>query len=277
MNGPGHDQRRRQLDALNAGRPQEPVSSALPVFAKPGASARPGALTALGLVAAIALVVVGLLMVFPLAWERRAYSCSALESLMGRQVYQWTPRAGTPGPALVLTPNAELPRWFRCYVAYWRTLKVQPLTVTALQGFASSTSGAVGAAFVGGGLALVLVAVVMRRRRRRGPTPHPSPSTETDAFSILGIDPKAVTERAAPPPVDLSKPITGEAAWKAMRGHAKDAAYRRAVETLRLRYQLVGNQMLLPNTLREIMARFGIGFREAVLRAAEDDGVGGRR
>ena len=58
-----------------------------------------------------------------------------------------------------------------------------------------------------------------------------------------------------------------------MRAHASDTAYRRAVETLRLRYQIVSNPMLLSNTLNETMRRGGLSFREAVLRVAEDDGL----
>jgi hypothetical protein len=83
--------------------------------------------------------------------------------------------------------------------------------------------------------------------------------------------------RVAPPPVDLAKPIAGEAAWRALRAHATDTAYLRAVETLRLRYQVVGDPMLLPNTLRTTMQRAGLSFREAVLRVAEDDGLHGHR
>ena len=62
-----------------------------------------------------------------------------------------------------------------------------------------------------------------------------------------------------------------------MRSYANDAAYRRAVETLRLRYQVVSNPMLLSNTLREKMGRAGLSFREAVIRVAEDDGLHGHR
>lgn len=114
-----------------------------------------------------------------------------------------------------------------------------------------------------------------RGRRSRGDS--------EDAFSVLGIDAKTALARSAPtparhpPPVDLSKPIRGEAAWKAVRAYAKDTAYQRPAETVRLRYQLVGNQMLLPNALREIMGRSGVDFREAMIRMAEDDGIGGAR
>ncbi|GGG22201.1 hypothetical protein GCM10010964_07950 [Caldovatus sediminis] len=94
-----------------------------------------------------------------------------------------------------------------------------------------------------------------------------------DTLRVLGLDARAAPERGAPPPVDLSEPIVSEAQWRAIRDHASDPAYRRAVEAVRLRYQLAGNPMLLPNTLRETMARSGLGFREAMLRVAEDDGL----
>ena len=77
-----------------------------------------------------------------------------------------------------------------------------------------------------------------------------------------------------PPPVPLDAPIEGEAAWAAIRRHAKDAAYRRAVGTLRGRYALVANPMLLPNTLRTAMAARGLSFREAVIAVAAHDGLG---
>lgn len=109
----------------------------------------------------------------------------------------------------------------------------------------------------------------MRRRRFR--------CDGDDAFKALGTDAKTVMARIATAPVNLLKPITGEAAWKAVRAHATDAAYRRAAETVRLRYQIVSDPMLLPNTLREVMGRAGMGFREAMIRVADDDGVSGQR
>ena len=96
---------------------------------------------------------------------------------------------------------------------------------------------------------------------------------EPDAFSALGTSAEAVRTRSKPPPVDLSQPIKTPQQWSAMRAHASDTAYRRAVETLRLRYQIVSNPMLLSNTLSETMRRGGLSFREAVLRVAEDDGL----
>jgi hypothetical protein len=102
-------------------------------------------------------------------------------------------------------------------------------------------------------------------------------SAEGDLFRALGTDQQAALARVAAPPVDLSRPIAGEAAWARIRAHAADAAYQRAVETLRLRYQVVGNPMLLSNTLTATMQRAGLSFREAVLRVAEDDGLHGHR
>lgn len=136
----------------------------------------------------------------------------------------------------------------------------------------------VGLYFVGGGLLLAVLVFIVWRRGRSSPR-----GGSEDAFSVLGIDAKTALSRSAPtpvgrpPPVDLSKPITGEVAWKAVRAYAKDTAFQRATETVRLRYQLVGNQMLLPNSLREIMERSSVDFREAMIRMAEDDGIGGRR
>lgn len=77
--------------------------------------------------------------------------------------------------------------------------------------------------------------------------------------------------------MDLAQPIAGDAAWAAIRRHASDHAYRHAVETVRNRYRIVGNPMLLPNTLREAMARRGLTLREAMIRIAEDDGLHGHR
>jgi hypothetical protein len=116
-----------------------------------------------------------------------------------------------------------------------------------------------------------MVAILVWLRQRR---PH---DTAGDLFAALGTDAKSAKARVAAPPVDLSKPIAGDAAWQAIYAHAQDAAYRRAVETLRLRYQVVGNPMLLSNTLKATMQRAGLTFREAVLRVAEDDGLHGHR
>lgn len=115
---------------------------------------------------------------------------------------------------------------------------------------------------------LMAAALYLLRRRRSGES-----GAGQDVFRVLGVDARSALERVAPPPVDLTKPIIGEAHWRAIRAHASDAAYQRAVETVRLRYQLVGNPMLLSSTLRETMARSGLSFREAMLRVAEDDGL----
>lgn len=81
-----------------------------------------------------------------------------------------------------------------------------------------------------GGLVLAAVAFLVWRMQRS------NKRQDVDVFRALGTDPKAAMARLAPPPVDLSKPITGDAAWGAIRAHAGDAAYRRAVETVRVRY-----------------------------------------
>lgn len=95
-----------------------------------------------------------------------------------------------------------------------------------------------------------------------------------DVLVLLGTSRAAALSRVAPPPVDLSRPIADEAAWRRIRRHASDAAYRRAVETVRLRYRMVADAMLLPRTIQDVMARAGLTFREAVIRVARDDGLG---
>lgn len=267
-----HDPWRRRLDAVNEGRAPPPAVHSLPAPVEPRGARRLLVLAAIGTVASIALLVLGLILAFPLAWERKGNSCSALESLLARQAYQWTPGAGAPAPVLTMMPNAEMPAWFRCHVIYWRRLEVGPVGSERFLRLVRGGAGTPAAYFAGSGLLLGLVVLVTSIRRRRR-----AAARGEDAFGVLGIDSATVAQRAAPPPVDLARPITGETAWKAMRTHAKDVAYRQAVETLRLRYQLVGNQMLLPNTLREVMARSGVSFREAVIRVAKDDGIGGRR
>ncbi|MBX6374667.1 MAG: hypothetical protein IRZ13_10595 [Acetobacteraceae bacterium] len=117
------------------------------------------------------------------------------------------------------------------------------------------------------GVLLAAAAYLLWRGRR------PGRDADRDAFRVLGIDASSALERAAPLPVELSRPIAGDAHWRAIRAHAGDAAYQRAVETVRLRYQVVGNPMLLSNTLRETMARSGLSFREAMIRVAENDGL----
>lgn len=94
-----------------------------------------------------------------------------------------------------------------------------------------------------------------------------------NALDLLGIDRAAALARLRPPPVDLSQPIAGTRAWRAIAAHAPDPAYRRAVETVRLRYRIIGDPMLLPRTLEETMRRAGLTFREAMIRVALDDGL----
>ncbi len=280
MEDRGHDPWRRDLEHLNDGRYTarlyrriKAVGRSLRVVKGRGgvASARTGRLTFLSVLGALTLATIGifaLLAVVPLAWERRAPACSALESLATRQAQGWRPQGSATNPALVLMPSSDLPNWLRCYVAYWRRLGVPSNIGPDWRRITGPMDTTVAAYLIGAGVVVGSLAgwALMRRRRSRG--------GGDDAFSVLGTDAKTVMARTAPPPVDLSKPITGDAAWRALRAHATDAAYRRAVETVRLRYQLVSNPMLLPNTLREVMDRTGLSFREAMLRVAEDDGVG---
>jgi tyrosine-protein phosphatase YwqE len=103
-------------------------------------------------------------------------------------------------------------------------------------------------------------------------------SAERDVFRTFGADAKSALRRFAllSTPVDLTKPIASDTHWRAIRAHAADAAYHLAVDSVRGRYQFVSNPMLLSNTLQETMARYGLPFREAMLRVAEDDGLGHR-
>jgi hypothetical protein len=116
------------------------------------------------------------------------------------------------------------------------------------------------AAFAAAAVALAAIALYLLRRKKPA----------EDVFSLLGKSPPAVTDAA---PVDLSVPIAGDASWRKIRGHAKDAAYRHAVETVRNRYAVVGDPMLLSRTLRTTMDRWGLGFRDAMIRVAETDGL----
>lgn len=107
------------------------------------------------------------------------------------------------------------------------------------------------------GLALVLLL------RRRG--------EDEDAGEVLALLGNGAGIR--PAPVDLGAPIEGVFAWRRIRSHARDAEYRRAVETVRNRYAVVSDPMLLPRTLRTTMDRWDIGFRDAMIRVAETDGL----
>ena len=73
-------------------------------------------------------------------------------------------------------------------------------------------------------------------------------------------------------PVDLTKPITS-AGWQAIRRHASDPVYRKAVEIVHNDYRFVPNPMLLSNTLRRTMSQFNLTFRETMLRVAKDHGI----
>lgn len=265
---PGHDPWRRRLEALNEGRPQEGFRTGLPERARGGSLSR--LLAGLGVLTLMAGIVPGGLAMFPLLREGVTRPCPAMRSLLLRHAAERgsTTRSGLPAA----TSDSEgLPDWLQCYVIYWRRLEVPPVEADAFGRVIRSMDPALGLYLAGAGGVLAVAAFILWRRRAAG-----RQDEAQDAFRTLGMDPAAVARRVAPPPVDLPRPITGEAAWRAIRAYASDSAYRRAVETVRLRYQLVGNQMLLPNTLREVMERGGRDFREAMLRVAEDDGVGRR-
>jgi hypothetical protein len=117
------------------------------------------------------------------------------------------------------------------------------------------------------GVALRAAALVVLKHARHGTR------QEASAFDVLGTDASSAAQRIAAPPVDLSWPLNSEAQWRTIRAHADDRAYRAAVETVRLRYRIVSNPMLLPNTIRETMTRHSLTFREAMICVAEDDGL----
>ncbi|MFN3450474.1 MAG: hypothetical protein ACK44F_17395 [Roseococcus sp.] len=268
MSDPGHDPWRRRLEALNQGWPQEGFRTALPDGTRGGAVSR--LLVGCGALVLMAGIVLGGLAVFPLARESVTGPCPAMRSLLLRHAVERGSASRSGQPATTFRSEG-LPDWLQCYVTYWRRLDVPPVEADAFGMMIRSMDPSVGLYLAGAGGVLAVAAFILWRRRaggRRGEA--------QDAVRTLGMDPAAVARRVAPPPVDLSRPITGEAAWRAIRAYASDAAYRRAVETVRLRYQVVGNQMLLPNTLREVMERGGRDFREAVLCVAEDDGAGRR-
>lgn len=273
MRDPGHDLWRRRLDALNEGRPQEPYASALPRpnrVVGPDASPRTRFFQGLLFTAVAFLIISVLLAAFPLARERSADPCSAMQNLINRQLISKGRRTGINNPEPIRLPNAELPDWIQCYVIYWRRLEIPSIDKEILlrRDF-QSMDLSLGLVLASAGATLALITFAVWRRRQRG-----IGDSKADSFNALGIDAGKAAQRVAAPPVDLSRPIVGDAAWEAIRAHAADAAYRRAVETVRLRYQLVGNQMLLPNTIKEVMGRAGLSFREAMLRIAEDDGLG---
>jgi hypothetical protein len=119
------------------------------------------------------------------------------------------------------------------------------------------------------GLSLGVGAVALWRLHARSGRDHQG----ENVFELLGMHPKEALARAAPPPVDLSRPISGDDHWRAIRNHARDARYRSAVETVRARYTLLSNPMLLSNTIRTTMSRFGMSFHEAMIEVAKDDGL----
>jgi hypothetical protein len=116
-------------------------------------------------------------------------------------------------------------------------------------------------------LVVAAAAMLWRLRARSGR------DQSENVFELLGTQPEAALARVAPPPVDLSRPIGSPDQWRAIRNHARDAQYRSAVETVRARYTLVSNPMLLSNTLRTTMSQSGMSFREAVIKVAKDDGL----
>jgi hypothetical protein len=118
------------------------------------------------------------------------------------------------------------------------------------------------------GLSLAMGAVALWRLRTRA-----GRDQGENVFELLGTQPRTALARAAPPPIDLSRPIDGAEQWQAIRNHARDAQYRSAVETVRVRYTLVSNPMLLSNTIRTTMSQFGMSFREAMIKVAKDDGL----
>lgn len=73
-------------------------------------------------------------------------------------------------------------------------------------------------------------------------------------------------------PIDLSRPI-GAAEWGVLGRLRMDARYQRDLGIVRSRYQIVGNPMLLPNTIRETMDSFRVDLAEAISLIAQDERI----
>lgn len=74
---------------------------------------------------------------------------------MARQLYGRAPRVDGVGPSMVLTRNAELPNWFRCYVVYWRRLEVRSVNGETMREAMRGLDTTTGLYLAGGGYSLL--------------------------------------------------------------------------------------------------------------------------
>ena len=122
-----NDQRRRRFEGLERGRRGR---FHLQMFrSDPGSMSplRRYLRFAAQLLLAAAALVIGILVLFPLAWEREAHPCAALEALAWRRTAGAVrvPDAARPAqpPAMTLIiRDGPMPRPLRCLDAYWRRL-----------------------------------------------------------------------------------------------------------------------------------------------------------
>ncbi|WP_421990636.1 hypothetical protein [Roseococcus sp.] len=100
-----------------------------------------------------------------------------------------------------------------------------------------------------------------------------------DLMSVIrAVDREEARQRksAPPSPILLTRPF-GETEWKKLGQLRKDSRYREAFSSVRGRYSVVADPMLLPRTLRETMERRRVGLDEALIIIAsgqEDHRVG---
>ena len=122
-----NDQQRRRFEGLERGRRGR---FHLQLFrSDPGATSalRRYLRFAAQFVLAAAALATGILVLFPLAWERQAHPCAALEALVWRRTLgaMRVPDAARPTqlPGITLiVRDGPMPRPMRCLDAYWRRL-----------------------------------------------------------------------------------------------------------------------------------------------------------
>lgn len=95
------------------------------------------------------------------------------------------------------------------------------------------------------------------------------PAIRRAAQRATGASPEPGPAAAAPPLLDLKKPIT-HADWQRLAGRYRDARFLDAHAQLWNRYKYVGNPMLLANTIAERMTTHGLDLHDAIIRVAED-------
>ncbi|MBW6401752.1 hypothetical protein KPL78_28120 [Roseomonas sp. HJA6] len=94
----------------------------------PGASRGQALRFLLQFMLASAALAVAVLAFFPLAWERQANPCAAVEALVWRrttgamQVRNGARSAHGPERVASIVPDGPLPQPIRCAIAYWRRI-----------------------------------------------------------------------------------------------------------------------------------------------------------